>query len=576
MKDLKCIKNNFFILLFSALFSAMLVISKHFILNTDSCFDARMKDVTVYDFHWFDIVAVLAFTVVIFAFLSTAVEIVSRGLSRLAARRGTVSEGQSIPSADSEPPETASARPPKKRSAASFLFYLAIFAVLIISWLPYTMTFMPFGVFSDTNSVIRQATGEKVLTNHHPILYTFMWKVVYNIGALLGRDKIYLKIFSLLQEMACAAVYAYYIYRLRALKAGKRLIFLSVLFFAFVPLVPLYVASLWKDTLFCLALFAYTVWLAGVVRSHEEIYAGDRVPAGHIVSFAVSALLMIFLRNNGFYIFIASAVIILLFLVAKHGPRKVLPLTAAFVAIMAFTLVVTGPVYDHFNLNVDEKVESFGIPLQQCSYINVTDGKISAQDQAFLDKIIPKETLKEVYDPLAVDSTKWDEHFDLDFLNKNSSEFLRVYTRLVRDNPSKAVKAYMLATFGFWSTSKTTRNGYVSIRMFYKDKMKQTDYFERLFGFSISSLLSARNPIYYGALIWIALFMCAVLLQKRQYKYLIPFVPSLTGWATVMVATPCAFSLRYVYFLFLLLPVFVYLLIEGLQASEDGDTRPGP
>ena len=110
MKDLKCIKNNFFILLFSALFSAMLVISKHFILNTDSCFDARMKDVTVYDFHWFDIVAVLAFTVVIFAFLSTAVEIVSRGLSRLAARRGTVSEGQSIPSADSEPPETASAR----------------------------------------------------------------------------------------------------------------------------------------------------------------------------------------------------------------------------------------------------------------------------------------------------------------------------------------------------------------------------------------------------------------------------------------------------------------------------------
>ena len=54
---------------------------------------------------------------------------------------------------------TASARPPKKRSAASFLFYLAIFAVLIISWLPYTMTFMPFGVFSDTNSVIRQATG---------------------------------------------------------------------------------------------------------------------------------------------------------------------------------------------------------------------------------------------------------------------------------------------------------------------------------------------------------------------------------------------------------------------------------
>ena len=64
------------------------------------------------------------------------------------------------------------------------------------------------------------------------------------------------------------------------------------------------------------------------------------------------------------------------------------------------------------------------------------------------------------------------------------------------------------------------------------------------------------------------LLMFVILLTKRQYKYLIPFIPSLTGWATVMAATPVAFSLRYVYFLFLLQPIFVYLLVLGLRQDQ--------
>ena len=62
--------------------------------------------------------------------------------------------------------------------------------------------------------------------------------------------------------------------------------------------------------------------------------------------------------------------------------------------------------------------------------------------------------------------------------------------------------------------------------------------------------------------------MFAILLWVKQYKYLIPFIPSLTGWATVMAATPVAFSLRYVYYLFLLQPVFVYLLVMGLRQDQ--------
>ena len=564
MRLLHNIKNNFFLLLYSALFSGMLIFSKHFVLRTDSAFDAHIKDVTIFDLHWFDLAAWLAFTVLISSVLTVAVSVLNKGLSCPAP-------GPDHSNTDDRPRSDAAAGTSRHKTTAGIMFFLAVFAFLIISWLPYTLTFMPFGVFSDTDSVIRQATGDKVLTNHHPVLYTFMWRAIYKIGNLLRPGDFYLKLFSILQELAAAAVYAYCIFRLRALNAGRRLIVLSALFFAFVPLVPLYVASLWKDTLFCLALFAYTLWMTGVVRSHEAIYSADKVPLSHLVSFAVSSLLMIFLRNNGLYIFAASSVIILLYLLSKYGPRKLLPLTAVFAVILGFALVITGPVYDRFGLNVDEKVESYGIPLQQAAFIDVTDGQISAQDQAFLDQLIPKESLKEAYTPLSVDGTKWHKDFDSEFLNRNPSEFLRVYARLVRDNPVKAVKAYCLATFGFWSTAKTTGNGYISVRMFIKKHMEQTDYFKKLFGYPIAVILVPRKYISYAALFWLVLLMFVILLEKRQYKYLIPFTPALTGWATVMVATPVAFSFRYVYFLFLLQPIFIYLLVTGLRQDHSSN-----
>ena len=564
MKTLRSIRDNFFILLYAALFSGMLVVSKHFVLRTDSAFSAHLKDVTIFDFHWFDAAAWLAVTVLLSALLTAVVPVLSEGLARTGTRPLRDNAGTASDASQDEDP--GSDQQPEKAGGAAF--FPAVFIFLLIAWLPYALTFVPFGVFSDTNSVIRQAVGDKVLTNHHPVLYTFMWHAIYKIGNLLGPEDLYLKLFSALQYLAAAAVYAYYIFKLRRQNAGRRMILLSTLFFAFVPLVPLYVASLWKDTLFCIALFAYTLWMTGVVCSHEVIYTAKKVPLGHLVSFAVSSLLMIFLRNNGLYIFIASSVVLLLYLLSKYGPRKLFPLTAVFAGILVFTLVITGPVYDHFGLNVDEKVESYGIPLQQAAYIDVTDGKICAQDQAFLDKLIPKESLKEAYNPLSVDQTKWHDDFDQEFLNRNSSEFLKVYARLVRDNPGKAVKAYCLATFGFWSTDKTTNNGYVSVRMFFKDKMQQTDYFMELFGYSIAAALVPRRYISYAALFWMVLLMFVILLTKKQYKYLIPFIPALIGWATVMAATPVAFSFRYVYFLFLQQPIFIYLLVLGLRQDQ--------
>lgn len=170
MKILRSIRNNIFIVLFAALFSGMLIVSKHFVLRMDGAFSGHLKDVSIFDFHWFDVVAWLALTTLLSSFLIAVVSVLSKGLARGAARpqsdhAGTApdSSQDAIPGGD-----------PRRNKAGGTAFFLAVFALLLIAWLPYALTFVPFGVFSDTNSVIRQAIGDKVLTNHHPVLYTFM------------------------------------------------------------------------------------------------------------------------------------------------------------------------------------------------------------------------------------------------------------------------------------------------------------------------------------------------------------------------------------------------------------------
>ena len=42
---------------------------------------------------------------------------------------------------------------------------------------------------------------------------------------------------------------------------------------------------------------------------------------------------------------------------------------------------------------------------------------------------------------------------------------------------------------------------------------------------------------------------------KKNYKNLLMYLPALFTWGTIMLATPIAFSLRYVYILVLMIPL---------------------
>lgn len=152
-----------------------------------------------------------------------------------------------------------------------------------------------------------------------------------------------------------------------------------------------------------------------------------------------------------------------------------------------------------------------------------------------------------------------DKDFDEDYLEKHKTEVIRLWAKLLPKHFGSYVKAYCLNTFGFWHPYIQNKYGYIDEYISENDKgIHPVDLFERMFGFSIKQdLLQFRPMIGSGTFLWVMLISAALCAKKNGFYRLLFYLPGLLCWLCIMIATPVAFSLRYVYILALLFPVYV-------------------
>lgn len=157
-----------------------------------------------------------------------------------------------------------------------------------------------------------------------------------------------------------------------------------------------------------------------------------------------------------------------------------------------------------------------------------------------------------------MDSIKWSDDFHANYLEKNKILFFKLWGKLLLKNPNHYMKAYLLNTLGFWDIQKVTKDGYVSNTIWPGIEnvfnVKQRDYIKDIFSFSIRKKIDSLKPINSALFIWIILFMILMVIYLKKYHYLFVYVPLVSLWLTIMIATPLAFSMRYVFSLVLTLP----------------------
>lgn len=453
----------------------------------------------------------------------------------------------------------------ERKGKAGIWLLIGAFLLLMVLWVPYLMSYWPGGIYSDTVDSINMALGKDALDNHNPILYTLIWRLMFRVtGAFSGAGEYGgLKLFTVVQAVLLALTLAGFVTWCYKKGLHKSFVALCLLLFGVFPLYPFYGIALWKDTLFSLVVFIFSVFLY-----HAFAEGQGELSWKQLFLYGLLSVLIIFLRNNGIYIAVFYAVIIALIAFCLKWKRTAFKIGGLSAAIIIIAAVIQGPVYDNLGYNVDRSRESLGIPLQQVAYIVTTDGVVSEEDMEMLSAIMPLENWKALYCPEVVDTIKFDPSFDKEYLEEHTGEFIKTYLHMVSQNPVKAGKAYLLAAMGFWNVFESSSTAYVCNFHFGNVEYFMSDYFDYYFNISFQNLVEPKHYISSAVWVWLMLGTIFLCLAKRNYKGLIAVMPTLGLWLSIMVATPVAFSFRYVYALFLCVPLYLIICLRSCKEYE--------
>lgn len=521
-------------LLFSAMFSAMLIISCHIFYDPNN--NSTVETAYVSDFHIVDLMGIFLLIPLIYIIIKI-VEFCFRAAA-------TIFYGE-------------------KRKKNPWVL-LAFWAIILIPWIPYVFSYFPGGIYADTVDSLNMALKKAELDNHNPILYTMILRFAFWItGAFRGEGEYYgLFFFTIFQTIVLALILAGFVYFCYKKGVHRYFVGLLLLLFAVFPLYPFYGISMWKDTPFSIVIFVFAVYLFHVFSHNPE-----NITKGQLLGYGIGSVLIMFLRNNGIYIALFYSAVIVLMTV-KNRRRIALKIGVVSLIAIAAAWIIQGPVYDKCGYNITKTIESLGVPIQQTAYILATDGNINSEELEVLNEIMPLENWKTLYNPVVVDTIKFDPSFNREYFQENVSEFIKVYAGLVMRNPVKAVKAYMLETLGFWNVFESSSTAYICNINFGNAPYYQGDYFDYFFGISFRNLVEPKNYISAAIFVWMMLATISICLAKRYYAGIIPVLPTLGLWLSIMVAAPVAFSFRYVYGIFLCVPLYVLICMKAMYMKN--------
>lgn len=483
--------------------------------------------------------------------------------------------------------------------------FLFVLLLLLVSWLPDLLSFAPGSVLDDSLASITPWTNGTPLTNHHPVVYSLL------VGGFVFLSKILplslnaaVFLYSLVQSVCLAGTLAAMFCRLQRAGVKRCVLAAGIAYAMIVPYFPAYAMILWKDPLYSCALLWLSMLLFDAVRKE-----GGLPDRAWQIKWFLALLCTAFLRNNGAFCLLFMAAALLL-----SGQRKQFFCTACMTVIVALLFfTVQHTVYPLCHIADTEYTEKIGIPLQQLAATVAYQGKMGEEEREFLFKIMPEQEWKERYAPCLADKIKWTDGANMEYISQNKRSFWKVWGNLFLKNPAIYLRAYGMDTFGFWAPGVQNRYGYVDLYITENDLgLHQTDLVQKLFGSTIRPLLKKRMIwIGSGTLLWMTLGgMLLDILCSKGSGSKIPgskisgregssskisgskisgregsgskisgregekaggggwtiYLPALGNALTVFIATPVAFSLRYVYVFAIGLPL--YVLLPFLYAEE--------
>ena len=451
-------------------------------------------------------------------------------------------------------------------------FFLYAFGIILLCYLPAYLAAYP-GLFSFDGPLQALYYHDGVLDAHHPLLSTALLGIWIDIGhAVFGSYQGGLALYSLFQGACLAATFAYTLCFLRRYKAPKLLVFGSLVFFALNPFFQIFVFATIKEVLFGSALLLLGLFSLDLILQPDAFFKRPLLQ----IRYAVTALLMCLLRNQGIYIL----VVFIPFCVWACRVHRV-RLTGLCLAVVALYGVWIGPISTAMGVYPAKIQEALCVPMQQVARVVLLyPERVTEEEKQTVYELIDPKAI-ENYEPFSADAVK--AGFDKAVFEKDPQKYIQTYLSIGKKNAGIYLDSFLYGCYGYFYP------GYEALYSF------QPSAFYNAFDESMNvydihqAHLFPLYELYLRATIekgwinhipivslcadlafpfWLMVFAAAYLFYKKRYRLMAPMVLWLGLWGTLLLG-PVTLS-RYAFPLIMALPALAMLLFTeyGPKSAE--------
>ena len=457
--------------------------------------------------------------------------------------------------------------PPKVAKYVNILTFLFLF----LCWLPVLLAIYPgFFVYDAQDEWVQVAS--RTFNTHHPLVHVLLLGgIVCAVHKVTDSYNLGIACYMIVQMIIVSGGFTYLLSFMRQRKISRGLRILSLLYFAFFPVIVMFTLCSAKDTLFTVALLLLLLSLLDMGSNAEVFFTLKK----KMIFFILSAVAMMLLRKNGVYAF-AVMVPILLMYHKNYLKRVVLLVAVIFAAYFLVTIGLTVVLHAESG----ENQELLTVPIQQLARTyKFNKEAFGPEDIDMLHEVLPEEALV-LYNPKLSDPVK--VHFQNDAYAANKSKYIGLWARIGLKKPLSYINAWLVNSYGFWypDTVIDVYSGNTVFTFTYKDssyfgyeveepgfrdsKIPWLDEAYRKLALEISQ---EKIPIYSmmyspGGIFWCIAFVFAYVLYRKKYYLVIPYLMVLLVWLTVLLGP--TYLPRYVLIFWFGMPLFAAMLGEEI------------
>lgn len=453
-------------------------------------------------------------------------------------------------------------KPVKNADILTFFF-------LLLCWLPVLLAVYPgFFVYDAQDEYLQVASRN--FTTHHPLVHVLMLGgIICAVHKVTDSYNLGIACYMLVQMCIVAGGFTCLLAWLRKKKIGKTLRILSLLYFAFFPVIVMFTLCSAKDTIFTVALLLLLLCMLEMGIA-EESFFDSRVK---MAFFVLSALTMLLFRKNGIYAF-AVLIPVLLFYHKKYMKKMGFLLAV----VLASYFLVNGGLKTVLHAQDTENQEILTVPIQQLARTYKFNKEIFTEDEiAALHEILPEEALA-LYNPKLSDPVKC--RFQNEAYAADKWKYAGLWLKIGLKKPLSYINAWLANSYGFWypDTVIDVYSGNTVFTFTYGDscyfgyevelpgvRASKIPWLDEAYRRLSLELEQEKIPIVSmiyspGCLFWCFAFVFCYVLYRKRYHIIIPYLMVFLIWLTVLLGP--TYLPRYVLIFWFGLPLFAAVMLE--------------